>query len=177
MTRSRILGASALLIVLPLLAACGGASVTASSTSVSPSASSSETSSSTTSPTASPTETSSPSGSTTATDQPTTTGTASATNFCESFKALDGLTQGDGTPSPEQASVALKQTAANLRATAPAEIKAEVNTYASVLDTLAKSVSGTTTPAEVQKKVAESLGKLDPQAIAKVAVYAGTHCQ
>ncbi|HEY5187371.1 MAG TPA: hypothetical protein VIM19_21335 [Actinomycetes bacterium] len=156
---------AAVLAVVLGLAGCSSGTTTASSTSSAPAAAASAPASSASAPVSS-----TPSAA-------ETVAGGGATTFCAAFKELESL-QGDNTNVTDLAAAGTKfrAVAADIRATAPASIKAAANTYADLIDNIGEAAqSGSISQAGLQKAFTDAVaGKAAD--IGSVAVYVAKSC-
>ena len=169
----RASAALALLLPALVLTACSGGTTTTAST---PTAGSSTAASTTPSDTPSTTPTDTPSSTPTDASSSPAAATGTATDFCGSFKELEGVSQKG--KSPSEVAADFQATAADIRKYAPSEIKDAANTYADVIDAVGQSLSsgGAVNSAAVQVALAKAL-KEKPADIGKVALYVAKNCK
>jgi len=97
-----------------------------------------------------------------------------ATSFCDAFKQLQNA---DTTSSPAAIAAAFQASAADMRKYAPPEIKDAAETYADLIESIAKSAQGNTMDeAALQKALAAGMAGAASD-IGKVALWVGQNCQ
>jgi hypothetical protein len=176
MSRSRLLSAASLMLAVPLLAACGGGSsavtqAASAAQSVASQAASAASSAAGESPSETPSETpttdSSPAPSDSATVAP------AAKDLCA---AVDELKNMGDTPKADDAK-ALHQAAADIAATAPAEVADGAKAYAAIIEFVATELDSGSVKAGsgLSQAVAQGMGK-DPKAITNFILYVSKNC-
>jgi hypothetical protein len=159
--------ASLALGVVLALSGCGGGGDTTTVADATATATSTDGSSAT------PSEDASESASESPTSTPTSDPTSSASDFCTVFEQLD---EAGNLENGEDVAAVFTQLAADMRATAPAEISDAVNSYADAIELIGKAASGDAlSQAEIAAEQAAAVaGKA--QEIATIAVWMGQNC-
>ena len=168
MIRTRAVALVSLVVVLPLLSACGGSgavstaasnvqSAASQAASVAASAASAASSSE-------PADTSSPSVSS------SSGGVASAADYCGAFFAMQKVA---GKGDTAAAVATFRQSAADMRTYAPAEIADSAKAYADILDTVATAIEGH--EAKATSTLVKELGA-NPKVVTDVSTYVAKNC-
>jgi hypothetical protein len=171
MSRTRLLSAAALVATLPLIAACGGSTAVTQAASAAQSVASQAASAASAAAGESPSETpTSTSSSPVASDSPAA---PAAKDLCA---AVDELKNMGDTPKADDAK-ALHQAAADIAATAPAEVAEGAKAYAAIIELVATELeSGSVTATSgLGAAVAQGMGK-DPKQITNFILYISKNC-
>jgi type II secretory pathway pseudopilin PulG len=175
MSTARRLAAASLIAVVPLLAACGGASSTVSqAASAVQSAASQAASAASSAAAAAGSESPTPADSSSTPATESSSPAAAAGSLCS---AVDELKSMSDKPTAKDVDV-LKQAAADIKANAPAEVAKGAASYAVILEALAASLENNKTGAGagMAAAIAQGMSK-DPKDITTFITYVATNCK
>ena len=168
MIRTRAVALVSLVVVLPLLSACGGSgAVSAAASNVQSAASQAASVAASAASAASssePADTRSPSVSS------SSGGVASAADYCGAFFAMQKVA---GKGDTAAAVATFRQSAADMRTYAPAEIADSAKAYADILDTVATAIEGH--QAKATSTLVKELGA-NPKVVTDVSTYVAKNC-